>query len=121
MPRLTCQSVNHNSDRERAVLSGGACVSRCARCGKPTCSDCEGADNGFRDICDRCWALLDDFVRTAVHAGDYALGRAVLRKWAAHPIAPARRPLWWPRSPTPYAMLLSQYNLDAPDTGARVR
>lgn len=48
-----CRSPNHKGHR-RDVLRG-ECTSACAKCGRFTCSVCEGTDD-HPELCDACWA-----------------------------------------------------------------
>lgn len=101
MSRLRCKSENH----PRIAHDGlDAIVTRCVRCRKPTCSDCEGSDNGFRDICDTCWVALHNRITVARAARHFGRARQIVRKWAAR---------------GRFREVLRDYDLDIPETGYR--
>lgn len=82
--RLRCESVAHDAAAEAAVRKGLAIVTRCVRCGKATCTHCEGADDGLAAVCDRCAGLLHFIIETALARGDRDLAFRVIAKWEGH-------------------------------------
>jgi hypothetical protein len=48
---MRCESVNHDLATRKTP------VSRCRRCGKPTCYACEGGDDAPM-LCDACWCVV---------------------------------------------------------------
>lgn len=110
MAKLKCKSANHKTLQHP---SPEAVVTRCQRCGKPTCSQCEGTDNDLRDVCDGCSSVILDKVILFYNAGKHDRARAVLRKWARRRWLGERRR----GETTPYRRLLTEFNLDTPETG----
>jgi len=97
--RLVCKSVNHRGDEDE--IAPLAVVTRCVRCRKPTCSSCEGVDDGLRDVCDGCAEFVHSTIRKFRAQGRFRQARAIVRKWAAR---------------GRFREVLADHNLDTPET-----